>query len=111
MRKCNTARAARLAAAYSILADVESERVTVDERGTPYKDRIVLPMRQRLRVTMLAMILLDCFGYDDVERDAILKLDANRLYKKDMAWLRKHLAGGQISGVIRDFIELQKALA
>jgi hypothetical protein len=106
-----TARAARTAAAFSILADVERERVTVDERGTPYKDRIVLPMRQRVRVTMLAMILLDCFGYEDVERDAILKLDASRLFKKDMAWLREHLKDGAISGVIRDFMELQKAFA
>jgi hypothetical protein len=103
-----TARAARTAAAYSILG---REGTTINDRGEPLKNGIVQRLKTQFRITMLAMILLDCFGYEDVERDAILKLDANRLYKKDMAWLREHLRGGAISGVIRDFMELQEEFA
>ena len=103
-----TARAARTAAAFSILG---REGTTINDRGEPLRNGIVQRLQTQLRITMLAMILLDCYGYDDVERDAILKLNANRLYKKDMAWLRKHLKDGAISGVIRDFMALQAELA
>jgi len=106
----DTARAARLAAAYSVLG-VERGRITVDERGTPYLDHLHVKPKPRLRITILAMILLDCFGYEDVERDAILKLDAERNYRSDMRWLRKHLKDGAISGVISDFMALQKEFA
>lgn len=103
-----TARAARTAAAFSILG---REGTTINGRGEPLQNGIVQRLQTQFRITMLAMILLDCYGYDDVERDVILKLDANRLYKKDMAWLREHLKDGAISGVIRDFVELQEEFA
>lgn len=103
-----TARAARTAAAFSILG---REGVTINDRGEPLKDGIVQRLQTQFRITMLAVILLDCFGYEDVERDAILKFEANRLYKWDFKWLREHLKDGAISEVIRDFMELQKAFA
>ena len=103
-----TARAARTAAAYSILG---REGTTITDRGEPLKNGIVQRLKTQFRITMLAMILLDCHGYEDVERDAILKFNKYSPYKREMKWLRKHLKDGAISVVIRDFMELQKAFA
>jgi hypothetical protein len=103
-----TARAARTAAAFSILG---REGTTINDRGEPLKNGIVQRLQTQFRITMLAMILLDCFGYEDVERDCILKFEAHKLHKKDFQWLRRHLEDGAIVGVIRDFMELQKAFA
>jgi hypothetical protein len=103
-----TARAARTAAAFSIIG---REGTTISDRGVSLKDGVPLDLNTQTRVTMLAMILLDCFGYEDVERDAILKLNTNRLYKKNFQWLRRHLKHGAMAGVILEFLGLQEEFA
>lgn len=103
-----TVRAARTAAAFSILG---REGVTINDRGQAFHNGIVQRLETQTRITMLAMILLDCFGYEDVERDAILKFEKNSIYRGNLLWLRKHLKGGAISQVIRDYMALGEKYA
>jgi hypothetical protein len=87
------------------------EGTTINDRGEALNKGIIQRLKTQFRITMLAMILLDCFGYEDVERDAILKFTKQPNYKWDFKWLREHLKDGAISEVIRDFHELQEEAA
>ena len=101
---------ARLTAAFHVLGikNIDRERISVDERGTPYVDWEVANERMRLRITMLGMILLDCVGYEQSEADVIDKFRANSIYRSDFQWLKKYLGEGRIGPVIAEFLEARQ---
>ncbi|GHE02182.1 hypothetical protein U879_17565 [Defluviimonas sp. 20V17] len=100
---------ARLVAAFTVLGarGIACDRIAVDERAVPYLDRKEVGLSDRVRITLLTMILLDCIGHKDREPNVLVRAEQNRAYRTDMRWLRKHLGAGGIMQPLQEFLALR----